>query len=160
MMIKHALLLFVFIISVPLNAQEKEEQKAVKKVIETFFEGLHTGNSVLMETTLHTNIKIQTTGNTKEGATFLKTDSREKLLQSIANKNPAHVYLEKLLSYKIFIDSNIASVWTPYEFYFNGKFSHCGANSFQLYKENNVWKIIYLLDSRKTRNCKATNNKK
>ena len=49
----------------------------------------------------------------------------------------------------------MASVWTPYEFYFNGTFSHCGANSFQLFKEDNQWKIIFLVDIRRRENCKA-----
>lgn len=159
-MIKKVVFLLLFIISIAISAQENTEEKTVKKVINTFFEGLHNGNSVLMETTLHKDIKIQTTGNSKEGISFLKTDSREKLLNTVANKKPDHVYLEKLISFTIKIDENLASVWTPYEFYFNGKLSHCGANSFQLFKENNIWKIIYLADSRKTQNCNVLNDKK
>lgn len=159
-MIKKVGFLFLFIISMGTSAQENTEEKKVKKVIQTFFEALHTGNSILMETTLHKDIKIQTTGNSKEGISFLKTDSREKLLKSVANKNPDHTYLEKLISFTIKIDDNLASIWTLYEFYFNGKFSHCGANSFQLFKENDTWKIIYLVDSRKTENCNVLKDKK
>ena len=64
------------------------------------------------------------------------------------------MYLEKLLAYQINVYTSLASVWTPYEFYFNGKFSHCGANSFQLFKEDNQWKIIFLVDIRRRENCK------
>jgi len=51
------------------------------------------------------------------------------------------------------IDGPLAIVWTPYKFYFNGKFSHCGVNSFQLVRFNGVWKIQYLIDTRRRAGC-------
>ena len=150
----------ILIFSVTITAQEKSEEKEIKKAIETFFEGLHKEASTIMKNTLHRHIKIQTTSTNKEGKKILKTETREKLLTSIANKKPEHVYLEKLLSYDIKIDGNLASVWTPYEFYFNGNFSHCGANSFQLFNNNGKWEIIYLVDMRRRGSCKALKDKK
>ncbi|WP_405563965.1 nuclear transport factor 2 family protein [Polaribacter sp. Asnod6-C07] len=152
--------LVILIFSVTISAQQKSEETAVKKVIETFFEGLHKGDSTLLKSTLHKNIKIQTTSTNKEGVHILKTDTKEKLLISVANKKLEDIYLEKLLSIDIKIDENLASVWTPYEFYFNGKFSHCGANSFQLFNNNGNWEIIYLVDMRRRENCKALKEKK
>lgn len=142
------------------NAQQNEEEKAIKKVIETFFEGLHKGDSTMMKQTLHKDIKIQTTATNREGKKLLKTEERQQLLTGIANKKPSDVYLEKLLSYDIKVDGNLASVWTPYEFYFNGNFSHCGANSFQLFNNNGTWEIIYLVDMRRRGNCNALKDKK
>ncbi len=154
---------FVFVILVlgsnVIFAQKKSEEIAIKNVIHTFFEGLHKGDSTVMKKTLHKNIKIQTTNTNKEGLHILKTETRNQLLTSIANKNPDHIYLEKLLSFSINIDGNLASVWTPYEFYFNGKFSHCGANSFQLFNDNGTWKIIYLVDMRRREDCKYLKEK-
>lgn len=152
--------LIILFFSVTLTAQKKTEEIEIKKVIETFFEGLHKGDSIVMKSTLHKNIKIQTTSTNKEGKKRLITETREKLLTSIANKNPENIYYEKLLSYDIKIDGNLASVWTPYEFYFNEKFSHCGANSFQLFNNNGKWEIIYLVDMRRRESCKALKEKK
>lgn len=152
--------LVVLVFSVTITAQEKSEEKKIKKVIDTFFEGLHKGDTTIMKNTLHAQIKIQTTSSNKEGKNILKTESRNQLLSTIANKKPEHVYLEKLLSYTIKIDGNLASVWTPYEFYFNGNFSHCGANSFQLFNNNGKWEIIYLVDMRRRGSCKALKEKK
>ena len=53
---------------------------------------------------------------------------------------------------KFNIDGKLAQVWVPYHFYLNGMLSHCGANSFQLMKENEDWKIISILDTRR-KNC-------
>ena len=143
--------LIVFILfSSTIKGQEKnvQEQK-IKNVITTFFEGLHKGDSSIIKKTIHKDIKIQTTATNKEGKKMLKTETKEQLLTMIASKKPEAVYLEKLLSYDIKIDGNLASVWTPYEFYFNGNFSHCGANSFQLFNNNGKWEIIYLVDMRR-----------
>ena len=86
------------------------------------------------------------------------TDSKKKLLIGIANKKAENTYLEKLLSWDIKINGNLASVWTPYEFYLNGKLSHCGANSFQLFNNNGKWEIIYLVDMRRRKNCNIQKN--
>ena len=153
-MIRIIILLIVFVFSNQIKAQQNKEEIAIKKVIEIFFEGLHKGDSTIMKTTLHKEVKIQTTSTNKKGENILKTDDVEKLLTSVANKKPNDVYLEKLTAIDIKIDGNLASVWTPYEFYFNGKFSHCGANSFQLFNNNGKWEIIYLVDMRRKNNCK------
>jgi len=155
--------LVILVCSTAIVAQEQQSEKdsaEVKKVIDTFFKGLHNGDSTLMRTTLHKDIKIQTTSTNKDGQPILKTESKAQLLTSIANKKPEHTYLEKLLSYTIKIDGNLASVWTPYEFYFNGNFSHCGANSFQLFNNNGKWEITYLIDMRRRESCKALKEKK
>ena len=148
-------LLIVIILSSVVNAQENSHKKAIKNTIETFFEGLHKGDSSIVNSTLHSTINIQTTFTNKEGKNILVTESKNKLLTSIANKKLEHTYLEKLVSWDIKIDGNLASVWTPYEFYLNDKFSHCGANSFQLFNNNGKWEIIYLVDMRRRNNCKA-----
>jgi hypothetical protein len=157
---KIIIFLVVLTFSTTIIAQEKFEEKEIKKVIDTFFEGLHKGDSTFIKNTLHNDVKIQTTSTDKDGNKILKTDSRQKLLTSIANKNPEHIYLEKLLSYDIKIDGNLASVWTPYEFYFNGNFSHCGANSFQLFNNNGKWQITYLIDMRRRDDCMVLKEKK
>ncbi len=158
---KNTFVIFLFLLAnVSIYGQDMDENTQIKKVIETFFEGLHNGDSTKISGTLHKSLKIQTTTTTKEGKKVLKTEKVKAFLTSIANKNPDHVYFEKLLSYDIKIDGNLASVWTPYEFYFNGKFSHCGANSFQLFNNNGKWEIIYLVDMRRRGDCKALNVKK
>lgn len=146
--------------SITISAQNKIEEKAIKKVISTFFDALHKGDSTLLKSTLHRDIKIQTTFTDGKGIKQLKTQLKEDLLKGVANKKEKDMYLEKLLSYTIKVDGNLASVWTPYEFYLNNNFSHCGANSFQLFNNNGKWQIIYLADMRRRGNCKALKQKK
>ena len=89
--------------------------------------------------------------------TVLRTDVKayETLIGFAEKVKPTDDFFEKILSYTIHVDGNLASVWTPYEFYNKGKFSHCGANSFQLFNNNGNWEIIYLVDTRRKNDCKA-----
>lgn len=154
---KIILVLLLSVGTITVKAQNKEaEKQAIKKVIETFFEGLHKGDSTILKSTMHATIKIQTTATNREGKKVLKTETKQQVLTNIANKRPQDTYLEKLLSFTIKIDGNLASVWTPYEFYYNGNFSHCGANSFQLFNNNGKWEIIFLVDMRRRSGCKET----
>ena len=60
---------------------------------------------------------------------------------------------ERITDDSIKIDGPLASVWTPYKFYYAGNFSHCGVNSFQLVKTNDRRKIQYLVDTRRKQGC-------
>jgi hypothetical protein len=41
--------------------------------------------------------------------------------------------LDERISFDVIkVDGPLAIVWTPYQFYYNGTFSHCGVNSFQM----------------------------
>jgi len=153
-------ILIAIVFSVGISAQNQSEEKTIKKVISTFFDALHQGDSTLMKSKMHKDLKIQTTFTNKEGDKQLRTQTKAQLLKGVASKKVSDKYLEKLLSYTIKIDGNLASVWTPYQFYLNGNFSHCGANSFQLFNNNGQWEIIYLVDMRRRSNCKVINNKK
>ena len=153
-------ILILFLSSFFLSAQENTDEVSIKNVIETFFKGLQNGDSTLMGSKLHKDLKIQTTFTNKEGVKTLATQTKESLLTGTANKKPEMKYLEKLLSYDIKVDGNLASVWTPYEFYVNDNFSHCGANSFQLFNNNGKWQIIYIVDMRRRDDCNALKAKK
>jgi hypothetical protein len=47
----------------------------------------------------------------------------------------------------------MAHAWTPYEFYLSGALHHCGVNSFQLFHDGTLWRIIALSDTRRTEGC-------
>ncbi|WP_103072629.1 nuclear transport factor 2 family protein [Aquimarina sediminis] len=136
------------------NNQEATYKKEVKQTILEFFEGFHSGDTTKIKTTLDKNIVMQTIVKTKEGEVrTVKTDV-EKILIAIKNRPVEQKWDERLLSFKIDADSSIANAWTPYEFYVNENFSHCGVNIFQLFNDGNRWKIIAIADTRNKVGCK------
>jgi Putative lumazine-binding len=50
-------------------------------------------------------------------------------------------YRERMWSPEVRIHGPIAALWTPYDFWVDGKFSHCGIDAFDLIKTPDGWKI-------------------
>lgn len=140
---KAILILFVF-----LTQGIFAQQADVKKAIETFFEGFHGRDTIKMQSVFAKEMILHSVGEKKDGAK-LSVESVPQFSKSIASIPKDMRFEEKLLSCNIQIDGSMAHVWTPYEFYINGKLSHSGVNSFQLFKSNDGWKITYCIDTRR-----------
>jgi flagella basal body P-ring formation protein FlgA len=125
----------------------------VKSAVDTFFEGFHKGDTILMKSVLMDKMFLQTAYKNKDGKDILNSEDVTQLINAIANRTSDQKWDERLLDYNIQIDGNMANVWTPYEFWYNDEFSHCGVNSFQLFNDNGSWKIIYLIDTRRKQDC-------
>jgi len=134
---------------------QTKDQIDVRKTIETFFEGFHKGDTVLMKTVMMNKVLMQTASKNKKGKDILVTETPGKLIQAIGSRPADQTWHERITSYNIQVDGNMANAWTEYEFWFNEKFSHCGVNSFQLFNDAGTWKIIYLIDTRRRKNCKS-----
>ncbi|MBG44569.1 MAG: 3-methyl-2-oxobutanoate hydroxymethyltransferase [Aequorivita sp.] len=135
-------------------AQNQFSEADAHKVVNIFFEGFHKGDTLLMKSVMANAIIMQTAYTDKKGRPKLNSDDPNGFLSAIANRQADQKWDERLLDYKVEIDGNLAHVWTPYEFWFNENFSHCGANSFTLAKFDDGWKIIHLIDSRRKEGCK------
>lgn len=127
-----------------LFAQEAD----VKKAIQTFFTGLHNRDTVAMQSVCYKNLILESITEHK-GQGKLDFETADGYYKQVANIPVAVVIEERLLDYKIDIDGTLAHVWAPYEFYANGKLSHSGVNSFELFKDLGLWKIIYIVDTRR-----------
>ena len=153
---KQVLLIFLIFSMTNTYSQKEDVESNIKNTINTFFEGLHNGDTILLKKVIGKGLILQTTFVNKEGKSILRTETKSDFLEAVSKKDSATVWFEKLLSYTIKIDENLASVWTPYEFYLNGNLSHCGVNSFQLFNNNGIWEIIYIVDTRKRQGCNSS----
>ena len=132
---------------------QTKEYEQVKKTIEIFFEGFHKGDTLQMKSVMLDNFITQTAYRNKQNDDVLVTENSSKLIDAIANRPTDQKWDERLLNFSIQVDGNMANAWVDYEFWFNDTFSHCGVNSFQLFKKNDQWKIIYLIDTRRRNDC-------
>jgi hypothetical protein len=124
------------------------QDAAIRKTVDTFFEGLHTADTLKMQSVCSDKLVLHTVYE-KGGSNVLVAETTEGFYKSIA-EIPAGLQIEeRLLSFKVTSDGVMANAWTPYEFYINGKLSHSGVNSFSLYNDNGQWKIVYIIDTRK-----------
>ncbi len=142
-----ALFITLFIISSTAFAQKSHENQAVKQVIQNMFIAMQTGDTALFRSCFAPKVIFQTIV-TKENQTQVKSEDFEAFLKSLI-KYPKGALNERIKFKGVHEDGTLASVWTPYQFYYQGKFSHQGVNSFQLVKLGETWKIQYLIDTRR-----------
>lgn len=149
---KHYIIIAVLCLGFNLNAQQSENEIVKAKIIE-FFNAFHEQDTLALMSMGTKNLKLQTISINENGETILKETDFNQFIHNIAGIPKDHSFEEKLLGFNIQIDGNMANAWTPYEFWYQEKFSHCGVNSFQLMKQANEWKIIYLVDTRRKEGC-------
>ena len=132
-----------------LSFSQTDEEYKVKYAIETFFDGFHQSDSLKMKSVMHSRMILQSIQSNNEGNDELITENVSRFLSAVTQYSKVRNWEEELLSFDFKIDGKLAQVWCPYHFYLNGMLSHCGANSFQLFYEDNQWKIISILDTRR-----------
>lgn len=146
-----AFLLFLtaFWVTTSSNAQTAED--SIKAAVNKLFTAMKESDVDMMKSAFTDNAVLQTIKETKDGTTVTSetVDQFAAAIKQIA-KGDAD---EQIVFETVKIDAALASVWTPYKFYYKGKFSHCGVNSFQLVRSNGVWKIQYIIDTRRRQGC-------
>jgi len=136
--------------SIVVQAQATED--SVKAVINNLFTAMRTADGDLFKSTFSDSAVLQTITRNKEGKAVVLTENVTEFAGFVntLKKDSAD---ERIQFETIKIDGPLAIVWTPYSFYHNGKFSHCGVNSFQLVRFEGIWKIQYLIDTRRRQGC-------
>ncbi len=141
---KKRALFFIVIFSLNANAQNED----VKNTIQTFFEGFHHRDTILLHQVCADKMILQTIEENATG-NRLSEEPLHFFYRSIASIPKDLKINELILSYTIQVDGAMAHAWTPYEFYVNGNLSHKGVNAFTLFKEKESWKIVYIIDTRR-----------
>ncbi|WP_419486974.1 nuclear transport factor 2 family protein [Chryseobacterium bernardetii] len=127
-------------------AQQSQE---IEKPIHSLFLGMKNADPELVKSAFAENAVLQTI--TQDGT--VQGDNIQEFIDTVSKFSKGDLD-ERILIEAVHTDGNLATVFTPYSFYLKGKLSHCGANSFQLVKQNNEWKIQYIIDTRRKENCR------
>lgn len=140
----------------PTGAQEvagsSADRDAVLAVVHRFFDGMRAHDSAAIRITLHPDASLATTG-TKNGEPTVEAESIDAFLSAIAGSK--RDLDERIHDPEVRLDGGLASVWTAYDFYLDGAFSHCGVDAFQLGRTAEGWKIVHIMDTRRKGGCKA-----
>lgn len=94
------------------------------------------------------------------GATLASVNKEGKASVIPFEKFVAHIgtskgdWVERIWDPKVLEHGSVAVVWAEYDFHLDGKFSHCGIDSFTMMKSESGWKIANVSDTRETSGCK------
>ena len=133
-------------LNTPIAAQNAADRDAVLKTVQTFFDTM--------------------TAKDVEGARkilapqgrFHAMRMRDGDIRSFSNEEyfaqlqaEKRTLRERMWNPEVRVHGLIATVWTPYDFWIDGKFSHCGTDAFDLIRTEDGWKLaggVYTIESK------------
>ena len=129
------------------------EQREVLAVIERLFDGMRARDTATMRGTFAPGARLAST-QTRDGVTTVSAIEIERWLAGVARAT--ELLDERLVAPEVRVDDDLATVWVGYNFYVGTRFSHCGYDAFQLARVTDGWKIVHVMDTRRTDECPAS----
>lgn len=122
----------------PVAGHEAGEEPAILAVMDRYLQALSTNDIATMASL-----------QTSDGTTYQAVPARGGGVRVVSRPNsfwvePANAggkVRERYWSPTVFVRGSIAIVWAPYEFWADGKTSHCGVDVFNFVKAEEGWRI-------------------
>ena len=131
---------------VPVSAQSSAENEVIA-VVNRVFDGMRKVDSAMVRPLFHAKARFISVDLRSERPARVE-ESVEGFIKSVGSPR-TEVYDEQLSNVKTLIDGSLASVWADYKLYRGTTLLHCGVDHFLLVKEDGVWRIIELADTRR-----------
>lgn len=128
------------------------QEAALKTFVQQFFQSMYQRDTAALRKAFVPGASLYTFSHDSKGNPRAKGESIADFIRGVSLIGEAQME-ERLTGWQCLIDEGIASIWTPYEFYFEGKFTHCGVDSWQMIQVAGEWKISQLTDTRRKGNC-------
>lgn len=145
---KNILLLSILFFS-SLSYSQENNDSLINVVIDHFFDGLNNEDTAKINSAIWPEVfTLNSVIVGKSNNTRWEKESLEDFLKIIGTPHE-EIWEERILSRTIHQDGNIAVAWLPYEFYFEGQYSHEGVNMIQFARMNGKWVMISIIDTRK-----------
>lgn len=123
------------------------EEAAVVAAVQQLFDAMRAGDSEMARAVFHPDARLGRAGD--DGISFSAADG---FIEMIGRPRDV-VYDEPIWDWTVQIDGRLAHMWTKYAFYLGDDFSHCGEESFQLYRSDAGWQITQLVDTSRREDC-------
>lgn len=130
------------------NAQTSDSA-AVIAVVQKLFDGMRKKDTTSMRALFAPHARMVGV----RGDTTVSANPVDGWLSSIGRNPSGPVLDEKTWGYEVRVDGNVAQAWMQYALYVGPNFSHCGIDAFDLVKLRGEWKILSVMDTRRTTGC-------
>jgi hypothetical protein len=127
------------------------EYDAIMEVVDTLFLAINTSDAELTKSIVTPDSMNYVVSPDGQGGWQHKSVP-QSFYTDQTNYGPEKV-TERYWSPTLLIDEAIAVFWAPYDFYIDGKFSHCGIDAFDLIKVGDEWKVGNASYTRRTTGC-------
>ncbi len=120
-------------------------------VVTKLFDGMRAADSASVRALFHPSATLMTTAM-RDGVPTASGTPIAPFLASIGTPRPDALD-ERTMNERVYLDGNLAMVWTDYEMFIGSRFSHCGVDVFTLARTADGWQIMALADTRRREGC-------
>ena len=100
------------------------------------------GDAGKLSAVMMPDVTMRSNSVEEDGTVASSTSTVEGLRDRIISSGSTMV--ERMFDSRVMVSGPIATVWTPYDFYTGGEFSHCGIDIVTLLHTQEGWRIISL----------------
>ena len=118
------------------------DRAAILTTVQSLFDALGERDTELLTAILHPDILMRSVERSAAGERSASTSTLEGMVARLEADGPRMT--ERMWDPEVRISGDLATVWTPYDFYVGEDLSHCGADAFILMREGGDWQITSL----------------
>jgi hypothetical protein len=142
----------VLMLSAASSCRAQEEPDEVRAVVGALFDAMRQADSAAVRGLFHPQMQQMASSGESSGVPSVGFGEVGRFVQMVGAAEPGALD-ERIGPPEIRIDDHLATVFTPYAFYYNGNLSHCGVNVFLLARVGEDWRIVGLADTRRRQGC-------
>lgn len=123
-------------------ARAQEDREAILATVQQFFDALAESDTALGAAAVLLEgqyFRLRESGDSLD----LSRTPHAQFLRNLATGG--NDFLERMWDPTVLQHGRMAIVWTPYDFYRSGEFSHCGVDVFNLIRTDDGWKIAGIM---------------
>lgn len=130
-----------------LSSTQAQLRNNPKDFVYSFFDAFHNRDTVALSSYFNLEARLVSI-QYREDKPVLKEESAAEFLEAIGAIPPDLLFEERLGDLEIILAEGMVIVASPYSFYINENFSHCGTNVFTLLPDGDSFAIVALYDTR------------
>lgn len=143
------LFLVLCLLATPVLADDTVEKKAVIATVQKLFDAMAAKDVAAIQALVLPGTSLSALRpNGQASVTPI-----EKFIENIRTATGS--LLERMWDPNVMLEGNIATLWAPYDFHRDGKFTHCGIDVANLLKTPEGWKISGLSYTVIQQGCQA-----
>src|SRR6187397_803869 len=134
------------------GAQTAPDRDAIVAAVNKFFAGMKARDTAMMSSTSMPGATMAYAAYRAGKAT---TGGAMAATQAVNVAGMAEAADERMLSFEVWQDGDIATVWGPYEIFLGPKQLHCGYDGFNMARVEGVWRFSSVIYSAKPDDCES-----